>query len=155
MIIVICRDDPKIIAAANSASQRNSAVFGGVYIIFEDQIPTLGINEDLFIIAHGAKDDSAAKEPVIGDENGNSPIWVSANDLVANLKTVIPKNYTGNVYLSACEVIVDGTAEVSFAQLLLRPLRNLAGRDVTVYGDNDPAGALPPPADARWTLIKK
>lgn len=54
-MIIILSDvsDPALTTAAQNAHNSNAAAFGTVYAI-GNNIPVLGISEDLFILAHGA-----------------------------------------------------------------------------------------------------
>lgn len=150
MIIAVCTDDAEILQVAQRASAQNPGAFGNAYRVFGQNIPNVGLNEDLFIVAHGARNDPAAHEPVIGNADAGDATWLSAQNLVDNLRDIIPRGYDGSVYISACEVTQGGIAEFSFVELLPRPLRNLAGNEVVVFGDSNAAGDLPLPGDARW-----
>lgn len=66
MILIVCKDDEKALEKiAKDSVKANPNVFGNVFFAYKNPLPNLGINENLFIIAHGAFKD-ASRNPVIG-----------------------------------------------------------------------------------------
>ncbi|MEZ5088313.1 MAG: hypothetical protein R2719_00565 [Micropruina sp.] len=88
MIIVVCRDDPGLVAIANLSRQGNPGVFGAVHQVFGNQIPQLGVNENLFLISHGVKD---------GDD-GNPTIGGAADDFWVNAVQLFDALVAGNLF---------------------------------------------------------
>lgn len=145
MIIVVCTDDPGLVAIARECTRINAPVYGNNYKIFHNVIPPLTQYENLFVIAHGAfrGDDG---NPVIGDQE--AAFYVNGVALYENLAPIIPANYRGNVYVDACESANNNAYTISFCEAFksqIQPSRNPAPR---VYGRNGTVGGLIPLPDA-------
>ncbi|HEX2927485.1 MAG TPA: hypothetical protein VHP38_14715, partial [Ruminiclostridium sp.] len=69
MILVLCNDDPNVLV---NAQAQQGAPFGNVQYFIDAATPQLGVNEDLFITAHGIQGE-------IGNEDG--ALGYSALDL--------------------------------------------------------------------------
>lgn len=146
MIIVVCTDDPNLVAIAQQATVANPQVFGRNYLVFAQQIPHLGANEDLFILAHGvARGDD--RNPVIGDEQ--DALFLNAVQLFQNIEAILPDDYGGRIYISACEVLNPGVNSLSFAEMFVAVVQDRYPQ-VRVFGHRDAQGALPPPGDGAW-----
>lgn len=147
MIIAACTDDPTVQRIAQNATQSDPGVFGNWYKVFAGNIPDLGANEDLFIVAHGAAIGDEG-QPVIGSQSNH--FYLTARDLNANLH-VFPIGYSGSVYVYACQSALNGKAEVSFVDQF-HSLIDQSFPGVEVYGQTgSPGGPLPGPHSASWT----
>lgn len=145
MILVVCTDDPGLIAIARECTRLNQPVYGQTHQIFRGQLPALGQNENLFIIAHGAFRGDG-NNPVIGDEQ--EAFYVNGVELYVNLSPIIPPNYRGRVYIDACESATNNAYTFSFSEVFksqIQPNRNPAPR---VFGRNGTVGGLIPLPDA-------
>jgi len=147
MILVVCTDDPKLLKIAQDSRGSNLAVFGEVKKIFADPLPQLKAGENLFIIAHGAyKGDD--NNPVIGDKSKD--FYINAVDLFENIKSIFPKNYSGSVYVDACEAADHDEETFSFIEVFLTQIQAVHG-NTQVYGRNGAAsGRIPLPSDPKW-----
>ncbi|GAA4455166.1 hypothetical protein [Phytohabitans houttuyneae] len=151
MLLTVCTDDDDLrnVAVAQAASQR--PIFGYCYHSFEWRIPPLQADENLFITAHGAfnSDRVEPPQPIIGDHD--AWLWLTGEDLFANLRDIIPTDYHGAVYISACESADGDAGTPSFAQSLLRTFREFGYDRIRVYGHRGEVGLLtPPPGDPDW-----
>ncbi len=146
MIIAACTDDPMVERIAEQASERDPAAFGSRYKVFDDQIPDLAKDEDLFIVAHGAAYGDE-NQPVIGSKEND--FYLTARDLNANLQ-IFPEGYAAGVYIYACESAAKGNAEFSF----VGAYKNIVGPSfpgLTVWGQvGKPGGPLPDADDPSW-----
>jgi hypothetical protein len=147
MVIIVCTDDATLRQTAVQQAQANQATYGQCYQPFTT-IPSLGVNENLFITAHGARDGDDGN-PVIGDEN--NAMYFNAVMLWEALEGIFPRGYRGSVYISACESS-NPKASLSFAEVFraqLHGARRQAGR---VYGQKGSVGMnIPGPNDPDWT----
>jgi hypothetical protein len=145
MILCVCNDDDEgTYRIAQRSSSEHHETFGRVHRIGARRIPALRENEDLFVIAHGAKrgDD---RNPVIGDKSG--PLYFNAVDFYAKIESLFPEGYSGNIYFSACESADQGV-DFSFAQAF--KTQNQPGRPGVkhVFGQKgDVEGEIPLPGD--------
>ncbi|MBZ6377819.1 hypothetical protein B5C34_02960 [Pacificimonas flava] len=147
MIIAVCTDDPMIENVAREASQSNHATFGDWHRVFDDPLPDLGKDEDLFIVAHGAAFGDE-NQPVIGSEAND--FYLTARDLNSNLH-IFPEGYSGGVYVSACESAAPGANGLSFVQSYMRII-GPSFPNMTAWGHRQSLGGpLPPPGDSSWT----
>ncbi len=146
MIIAVCTDDPMVDLIASKAQAKNRASFGQWYKVFEKNIPNLGAKEDVFLVAHGAAIGDE-NQPVIGSK-GND-FYLTARDLYSNL-TIFPRDYSGSVYVYACESADPGAGGLSFVQKLMQIMRP-SYPNLTAYGQTGkPGGPLPAPSDPSW-----
>lgn len=144
MIIAVCTDDNKIFKIAEKDSRSNPETYGKTYKVFDAKIPLLGLDENLFVTAHGAKDGDE-NQPVIGD--AAKAFWVSGEELWVNSKNIFPAGYRGGVYISACES-ADGNSELSFS---FTENFKAQSRLPDVFGQRGPVGyEVPPPDDNGW-----
>lgn len=147
MILVLCFDDPALVNAANQAAHQSPGVFGVVRSGFAN-LPQLGVAENLFITAHGAKigDDN---NPVIGDQQAD--FWVNAVDLLFNIGRIFPRAYRGDVYISACESANNARGSFSFAEVFRAQLQSARLNAGHVYGQLGAAGlGIPLPGSREW-----
>ena len=147
MIIILSQDDlVQLRAIAQASVQQNPGVFGDIYPI-GSPIPPLGLNENLFVIAHGAFDD-ASGNPVIGDENEG--YILDGLELWDNLQGIFPQNYTGNVYIDACESADHNNEVFSFIEVFYSQT-DIHLPNTSVFGVNgDSAGTIDLPGDPSW-----
>jgi hypothetical protein len=148
MIIVVCTDDAGLFQIAIQSRDRTPSAFGQIFKIFDQRIPTLGINENLFLIAHGAfhGDDG---NPVVGDKR--NAFFVNAVVLFRALQEggIFPGGYQGNVYVDACESADHDNATFSFIEVLQAQLQ--PHYRTVVFGRNGTAGGLIPlPDSGNW-----
>ena len=149
MIIVVCRDDPGLVAIANLSRQGNPGVFGAVHQVFGNQIPQLGVNENLFLISHGVKDGDDGN-PTIG--GAADDFWVNAVQLFDALVAgnLFPPGYAGSVFIDACEASDHDDDTFSFAEVFRAPIQGRHGQ-VRVYGrSGTAAGLIPLPGSPGW-----
>lgn len=147
MILVVCTDDPALVGQAQAQSLAHPGVFGQTYQVFT-AVPNLGLNENLFVIAHGAYrgDDN---NPVIGDHN--AAFYVNAVELWENIQGIVPGHYTGSVYISACESGDHVRGSFSFAEVFSAQLRGHRADAGYAYGQNGAVvGPIPNPDDPSW-----
>lgn len=143
MIIAACNDDQMVLDIASAAS---AATFGKWYKIFASSIPDLGIDENLYIIAHGAAVGDEG-QPVIGDKA--DAFYLTGRDLNSNLH-IFPSGYRGGVFIYACESAKSGTT-ASFVGDFLGVIHP-SYPAITVFGQTGkPSGPLPGPSDSSWT----
>ena len=147
MIIIYCQDDQNLVGIAQQSSQAHFATFGNYYQIFIAPIPQLGVNEDLFIIAHGAFDGDN-NVPVIGDQA--AAFYTNGVELWENIQSIFPQNYTGSVYVDACESADHDEETFSFTEVFMTQIQATYGAS-EVYGRNGTvAGMIPLPTDPQW-----
>ena len=147
MIIVVCTDDNNLLTTAQQQSAGNIAVYGNCFHAFNDQIPQLGANENVFITAHGASrgDDG---NPVIGDSN--NAFYVNAVDLWTNISGIFPANYIGNVYISACES-ANSNNGLSFAEVFKGQIQDAISTAGNVFAQRGTVDlTIPLPTDNGW-----
>lgn len=142
MIIVVCRDDPGLVAIANLSRQGNPGVFGAVHQVFGNQIPQLGVNENLFLISHGVKDGDDGN-PTIG--GAADDFWVNAVQLFDALVAgnLFPPGYAGSVFIDACEASDHDDDTFSFAEVFKAQIQGWFGT-VRVFGRSGAVGGLIP-----------
>lgn len=147
-MIVVCTDDLSLMAVAQETSALSSDVYGSYYQAYSVRIPPVGDNENLFIIAHGAFEGDEDK-PVIGDER--NAFYVNGEELYVNIKDTFPDNYSGNVYIDACESADSDMYTYSFAESFKRQIQH-DHPNADVFGRNGKvSGLIPPPDDPKWT----
>lgn len=152
-MIIILSDvsDPALTTAAQNAHNSNAAAFGTVYAI-GNNIPVLGISEDLFILAHGAAVGDQGI-PVIG--SAASDFYLDAAAFFDNFRSIFPNGYSGDVYVDACYsgdtfTTVQGLLCPSFATSLCSRIR-ISYRDVNVFGRHGSvSGTMLLPGDPAW-----
>lgn len=149
MIIICCTDDPGLRQIAISSSASSPNTFGQIYQIFKGQIPQLGLNENLFIIAHGAFADKSGN-PVIGDKDMQRPFALNGIELWENIRNIFPPGYSGNIYIDACESADHDDEVFSFIEVLYSQV-NLYLPRTMVYGRNgSPGGLISLPTSNAW-----
>jgi hypothetical protein len=136
MLIVLAQDDTRLLPLARGAAAAHPAIYGAVYMAFQDRIPSLRHDEDLFIVAHGAKDGDD-NNPVIGDAREGH--YVNAPELYENLQGIFPRGYRGRVFVYACESALAGGGSFSFAEALRNVLQADHG-GARVFGRRDHPG---------------
>src|SRR3569832_1774600 len=148
MIIVVCTDDPSLIQIAQESIIANPGIFGNLYQIYQGLIPQLGVNENLFVIAHGAYQGDDGN-PVIGSEA--NAFYVNAVDFYTNISNLIPAGYNGNVYIDACEAANHNASTFSFIEVFQTQIQVDHG-NVRVFGRNGKVGGMIPlPNSSGWT----
>jgi hypothetical protein len=146
MIIIVCTDDKQLEEIASASSQKYFDVFGNYFNAFDKEIPILQSSENLFIIAHGAFDGDEGN-PVIGDKKKG--FYVNGLELWENLKKIFPVNYTGNVYIDACESADHDNSVFSFIEVFYSQY-NLKFTTM-VFGINGASsGLIALPANKKW-----
>lgn len=149
MIIVVCRDDPGLLDLAKRQSKEQLAVFGRTYQVFS-MVPAVGVDQDIFLLAHGTKSDGEDRNPVIGGEQDD--FYLNAVQLWEDFASAIPTGYRGNVYVSACQSANQPRGGHSFIEVLAAQIRGkLTSWPGRVYGQRgDVAGPIPQPGDRSW-----
>lgn len=146
MIIAACTDDPMVTKIAREASEKAPETFGSWHKVFDKNIPDLEVDEDLFIVAHGAAIGDEG-QPVIGSRE--DAFYLTARDLNSNLH-IFPSGYAAGVYVYTCLSAVKGATGLSFVetyQAIIGP--SFPG--LTAYGQTGkPHGPLPGPEDPSW-----
>ncbi len=146
MIIAVCTDDPMVDGIARTAATSNHAIFGDWYKVFDDNIPDLGKDEDLFIVAHGAALGDEG-QPVIGSKS--NAFYLTARDLNSNLH-IFPSGFSGGVFVYACLSAVKGATGLSFVETYLKII-GPSFPNLTAWGQTGkPFGPLPAPQDPSW-----
>lgn len=147
MILVVCTDDNDLLRVATQQSQQHPATFGTCHRVFDQVTPHLGVNENLFISAHGlARGDDG--NPVIGDQR--NAFFVNAVDLYHNISHIFPAQYTGSVYISACEAANIPRSAFSFAEAFKTQIHTQHGQ-TRVFGQRGSVGLrIPGPDDRGW-----
>ena len=146
MIIIAATDDPNLDTIAINSAARARDTYGDIYKVFEHQIPPLGDEENLFIIAHGAYEGDEGG-PVIG--SATDDFYLTPMDTYQNLQSIFPNGYSGNVYIDACESATEESV-VSFIVLLKTVLLD-NGFDCRVFGREGLAsGLIPLPGNPDW-----
>lgn len=146
MIIAACTDDPMVETIASTAAGAYPGVFGDWHRVFDTAIPDLGVNEDLFIVAHGAAFGDE-NQPVIGSKSND--FYLTAEDLNSNM-TIFPSGYSGGVYVYACLSAVKGASGLSFIEAYKAKI-GASYPGLTAWGQTGkPYGPLPGPQDGSW-----
>ena len=151
MILVLCNDDPNLWASAQGQA---GPLFGQAYQFIGNGTTLLGVNENLYIAAHGLPGE-------IGNMNGALgysalDVWNYLNNTIPNGRgaSIFPHNYSGNIYIWACyPANITRRDRLSFIDnfhAFSRPwLRN-----TNIYGA---LGAvpytIPAPGDSSWTQV--
>lgn len=150
MILCVCRDDTEgTWDVGQDSLAAHSDVFYSAYLVFADQIPMLGVNEDLYVIAHGTAT-SAEGKPLIGDQH--DALRLDAATFWENVKMIFPDGYQASVYISACESADPGPGtDFSFAEEFAVYVKSDRSVNCRVYGHNGSVGGeIPLPNDDRW-----
>ncbi|MEV0730294.1 MULTISPECIES: hypothetical protein [Polymorphospora] len=153
MIITVCTDDDLLVREAEKQSRQNPRVYGTTYRVFSQVIPRLGVDEDLFVSSHGAYDGTgwiSPPQPVIGDKKKD--LFLTAGDLYVNLEHLLPADYRGRIFVSACESAdAGGPAAMSFVDRLATTLGAHGHGGIAVYGQRGAVGMrIPAPNDPGW-----
>lgn len=147
MIIAVCTDDQMVDYITEDANRRAPNVFGNDYRVFDEQIPDLGANENLFLVAHGTAVGDE-NQPVIGSKGNH--FYLTAKDLYVNLP-IFPHDYRGKIYVYACESAEPGADGVSFVKALMKVM-NLSYPHLRAFGQiGSPSGPIPSPDDGSWS----
>jgi hypothetical protein len=150
VIITVCTDDDALLKAAKEASLAQPEVFGGSYRVFGKQIPMLGEKENLFLSAHGVYDGDD-NNPVIGDKA--NALFLNGVQAFQALEGLFPPNYSGNVYISACEAADHADDDFSFAEVFKAQLQQARPQAGNVYAQAGSVGLrIPLPTDKGWVL---
>lgn len=151
MIIVVCTDDDELYEAARRDAANFPEIYGEVYTVFDQNLPELGPEENLFISAHGTElgDDGNA---VIGSEAND--FYINAVDFWENIKDIFPDMYSGNVLVDACNSADwGGGGDIpSFASALQTQIGEVYG-GAEVFGRTGEPNMLDPipmPGDGAW-----
>lgn len=147
MILIVCKDDEKALEKiAKDSVKANPNVFGKVFFAYKDPLQNLGINENLYIIAHGAFKD-ASGNPVIGDKNED--FYVNGIELWMNIKGIFPVKYLANVYVDACESADHDSRVFSFIEVFYTQFA--LSNNGMVFGKNGASsGLIPTPGNPKW-----
>lgn len=150
MISILGTDDQQLQNIAAESSKKNKQIFGDFYEVFDQAMPKLKTNEDLFIIANGSFKDERGYS-VIGDKQNE--LFLNGVDAWGSFKDIFPKNYVGNIYVDVC-----GSAETepyvfnfieNFWDQLKPTLKN-----TSVFGRNGTSkGSIPLPTAKGWETI--
>lgn len=152
MILIVCTDDDDLIQMAQQQAQNNPGVFGNAYRAFADVVPALGAAENLFVVAHGVQEGDD-NNPVIGD--GDEAHYWNAVEFFEAIQGLFPGNYSGSVYISACESADHNADTFSFAEVFKAQLQGARAQAGEVYGHHgEIAGNIPVPGDASWALAE-
>lgn len=153
MIFIVCTDDPELVEIAADCVLDEPDVFISYYQPFKNPIPPLGVNENLFIIAHGAFQGSEGK-PEIGDRDINRAFCLNGEQCFINIQPLLPPGYKGNVYVDACKSATSSRKIDSFITTLQHQFL-LHSLNTQVYGINgDSSGLIPLPGDPKWRPAK-
>jgi len=147
MIIVVCTDDTELLRVAERQAEEQPEIYGQCHRVFGGRIPSLARTENLFITAHGAKrgDDG---NPVIGD--AAEAFFLNAVQTFEGMAEIIPADYAGNTYISACES-ADKGGDFSFAEVFKAQIQGHRAHAGKVYGQKGGVGLrVPPPTDRGW-----
>ncbi|MEM9332166.1 MAG: hypothetical protein AAGA53_12630 [Pseudomonadota bacterium] len=146
MIIGVCTDDVAIENQVNKSAASDPAVFGKAYLVFNRNIPDLKVDEDLFLVAHGAAFGDE-DQPVIGSKS--NAFYLTASDLNSNLH-VFPLNYKGRIFVDACYSADPGKAGWSFVEKFKEIIvQSFPG--VKVFGRTGSVGGpVLKPGDPNW-----
>jgi hypothetical protein len=150
MILSVCRDDLRNTwDVARESLDAHPDVFHRAHLVFESEVPALGVNEDLFVIAHGASIGDEGK-PVIGDHH--DALYLDAPTFWENVKGIFPEGYQASVYVFACESADPGPGlDFSFAEMLAVYVKADRSVNCRVYGRKGGVGGrIPLPDDDFW-----
>lgn len=150
MILIVCTDDEKLFAVAKNSIIKSPLTYGRFFVVFHDQLPALDINENVFVLAHGAfLGDNGL--PVIGDKKND--FYINGNTLFQSLQGIFPKGYQGNVHIDACES-ADNTEEmISFAETFYIYF-NEVYQNSHVFGvAGESSGLIPLPDSTTWIPV--
>lgn len=152
MILAVCTDDLKnTFQVGQQALAEHRDVFLSCYRVFsETPVPQLGVNESLFVIAHGAS--NVGGKPMIGDQR--DAMVLDAATFWENLKEIIPPEYESDIYVIACQSADPAPSDdFSFAEYLAALVKIDRSVNCRVFGrkGNIPA-VVPLPTDSIWTL---
>jgi hypothetical protein len=150
MILCVCRDDLRgTWEVAKQSLHAHHDVFHRAHLVFDREVPMLGVNEDLFVIAHGAADGDDGK-PVIGD--AHDALYLDAPTFWENVKSVFPAGYQASVYISACESADPGPGkDFSFAEAFAVYVKSERSINCRVYGHKGSVGGeIPLPDEDLW-----
>ncbi|MHB8531958.1 MAG: hypothetical protein ACYDC2_04480 [Solirubrobacteraceae bacterium] len=151
MIVAVCTDDDALVACAQEAAQQQPVVFGRCYRVFDRQIPVLGLEEPLFISAHGAYRGDE-NNPVIGDRDAD--LYLDGVTALRELRRLFPVGYRGSVYISACEAADHSNDDFSFAEVFKAQLQGALPQAGPVYAQQGVVGLrVPPPNDPAWIRV--
>lgn len=150
MILSVCRDDLKgTWEVARCSLHAHPDVFHSAHLVFESEVPMLGVNEDLYVIAHGASIGDEGK-PVIGD--AHDALYLDAATFWENVKNIFPEGYQASIYVSACESADPGPGlDFSFTEMFAVYVKSERSMNCRVYGHKGSVGGeIPLPDEDLW-----
>lgn len=153
MIIIACTDDPGLVDIARQSILNDPDTFISYYKVFHRAIPALGLDEDLFIIAHGAFQGDEGR-PVIGDADADRAFYLDGQQCYVNIQSIFPSGYSGKVYVDACES-ADSSKKIDSFITTLQNQFLLNAQNTPVFGINGTSsGLIPLPDDPKWRAAK-
>jgi hypothetical protein len=151
MILVLCNDDVNIL---NNAVAQQGGLFGNVQNFINNHTPQLGVNENLFITAHGIQGE-------IGNANGElgynaTELWNYLTNVTPNGsgRSLFPVGYSGNIYFSCCySANIVRRDRLSFIENFHALLR-VTLRSTNVYGNLGSIGyPILQPNSNQWVQV--
>lgn len=112
MILVVCTIDSRLMYLANMMSSSYPAIFGDVYQIYNDELPKLAVDENLFILSHGSSLHDGVS--VIGDTM--EAFNVNGFELYREIKSIFPDGYHASIYIDACYTADSIPEQIGFAE---------------------------------------
>ena len=150
MISILGTDDQQLQTIAAESSKKSKHVFGDFYEVFDQAMPKLKANEDLFIIANGSFKDEKGLS-VIGDKQNE--IFLSGVDAWDSFKDIFPKHYVGNIYVDVCGSAETDPYVFNFIENFWDQLKPTLA-DTSVFGRNGTSkGLIPLPTAKGWETI--
>ena len=150
MIVILSQDPHAIRDMSINQANAAQAIFGPARPAFQP-MPPLGATESLFILAEKATR-ADGFTPAMGDEKTET-YWNPLQTMTV-LNTIMPANYTSNVYIAATD-LEDMRSNIAFAAAFKSQLMTARRGVGKVYGQVAPAkGPLPPPGDPRWVEVQ-
>ncbi|AYA05597.1 MULTISPECIES: hypothetical protein [Rahnella] len=150
MILIVCTDDPELEHVASASMAQYQSVFKSSYKIFHSELRLLGKSENLFIISHGAFQGDNDR-PVIGDKA--KAFYVNGDTLYLNVKSIFPPDYTGNVYIDACESADSTDVLLSFAQTFYLDFHPDSPTSKVFGLTGVSSGLIPLPDNTAWVNV--
>lgn len=158
MIIIVCQNDNDIQhftsvadVAIGHCDRRGWGINIGSYYTIWIDIPVMEQDESLFILGHG--DFNSGEPSVIGDQG--SDFALTAQQLYEDhIRTILPEEFNGNVYIHACHSADYDDETPSFSKNCQDLIRSNHGGDIMVYGRQgefgDQGGSVLPPTSNHW-----
>jgi hypothetical protein len=151
MILFLCNDDA---LAWNAVAPQAGPVFGNAYQLIQNGMPQLGVNENLFIVAHGLPGE-------IGNQNGMLAwnaleLWNYLTNTTPNDRggSLFPAGYAGNIYVWACyPANITRRDRLSFIENF-HAFSRVGLPNSSVYGVAGAVGfAIAPPGNSAWIQV--